>query len=116
MSSLGDIQQTYSLLQQIYDLMNQIETKSETTEHKLQRTYNQAILLNQILQRSITLFRRMGLPPDIDSAIYKAQRLISIMNQVRLAAVALYAGPGGVIIAGLSLLMVGLDVGDLMMG
>lgn len=115
MSSLGEIQQIHSMLQQIDKLLSEIDGKSTITEQKLQKVATQAIMINQILQRSITLFRRLGLPEDIDSAIYKIQRLISIMNQVRLAAIALYAGPGGVIIAGLSLLMVALDVGDLMM-
>ena len=104
------------MLQQISVLLNEIDVKSGNTKQRLQNTINQTLLLNQALNKSIALFRRMGLPEGVDSAIYKMQRLIQIINQVRLASIALYAGPGGVIIAGLSLLMVALDVGDLMMG
>ena len=116
---MSNIQQTYNLLQQIYDLMNQIENKTVTTEDKLYKTAIQATLVNQLLNKTIGLFRKMGLPPQIDSLVMKAQRLIGIINQVRLAVVALNAAmigtPGGAFIAGISFLMIVLDVGDLMM-
>lgn len=115
MSSLGDIQQIHAMLQQISRLLDEVDTKTSTTEKNLQKVATQALYVQQVINRSITLMRRMGLPEDVGNAIYKLQRLISIINQVRLASIALYAGPGGVILAGLSLLMVAMDVGDLAM-
>ena len=110
---MSNIQQTYNLLQQMYDLMNQIENKTETTDQKLQKTLTQATYLNQVLNKSLLLFRKMGLPEDIENIISKFHRLLMIINQVKLASVALYAG--NPLLAGLSLLMVALDVGDMMM-
>ena len=103
----------------MYALMNQIENKTVTTEEKLQKTATQAILVNQLLNKTIGLFRRMGLPEQIDSIVFKMQRLMGIIFQVRLAIVALNAAmigtPGGALIAGISFLMIAMDVGDLMM-
>lgn len=54
----------------------------------------------------------MGLPEDVNSAIVHIQRLISIMNQARLAAIALNmaSGPVGWALAGVGLAATGVMV------
>jgi len=39
--------------------------------------------------QTLGLFRRMGLPENVEAAVAQVQRLISIINQLRLAIVAL---------------------------
>jgi len=47
-----------------------------------------------LLFRTLALMQRLGLPENIQAAVTQIQRLISIMNQLRLAAIALQAASG----------------------
>ena len=118
--SLGETQQIFILLNEINNLLDAIDAKCVTTEVKLNRVTTQAIMTTQILTKISSIMRRLGLPEDVERALMKLQRLISIANQLRLvihATNAAMAGtPGGALIAGLGLLMMTLDVGDIMMG
>ena len=118
--SLGETQQIFILLTEINNLLDAIDTKAVNTEAKVQRVAIQTALLNQALQKSLIILRRLGLPEDVNSAVMKLQRLIGIANQLRLVIYALNAAmtgtPAGAILAGLGLIMVALDVGDIIMG
>jgi hypothetical protein len=119
MSSLGDIQQIHSMLQQISRLLDEVDTKADAVKPRLESVTAEAALVNQALQKSLTLFQRMGLPENVEFAITVIQRLIMIANQLRLTIVALNAmmagTPGGALLFGISAAMVAMDVGDLMM-
>jgi len=117
--SLAETQQIFNLLTQIDSLLSNIETKTQTIPNKLQKVATQTVMIQQALTRTITLLRRMGMPEHLDAAAQKVLRFISLMNQARLAAIALSAAlagtPGGLLmltLAGLGLIM---DTGDLMM-
>lgn len=118
--SLAETQQIFLLLTEIDALLDKIETKTVTTEKKLQRVATQTVLVNQILLKTLNILRRMGLPEEINSVVMKLQRLIGIANQMRLVIYALNAAmmgtPAGAILAGLGMIMVALDVGDILMG
>lgn len=47
-----------------------------------------------VLYRTLGLMRRLGLPEDMEVAVTTVQRLIMVMNQLRLAAIALQAASG----------------------
>ena len=55
MSSLGEIQQIYSMLQEIDSLLAKIGTVAEKAEEQIQKLMPQALYLQQILNRTITL-------------------------------------------------------------
>jgi hypothetical protein len=63
-------------------------------------------ILNTALSRGVTLLKRLGLPEDVEQAYVRIQRLIQVINQMRLAATALQAtafgGPVGGLIAAIS--------------
>jgi len=75
--------------------------------------------LQTVAYRTLGLFRRLGLPEPIDSAIAKVQRFIAVANQARLTCLALNAAmattPFGWLLFGLSAATLALDAGDLMM-
>ena len=47
-----------------------------------------------ILFRTLSLLRRAGLPENVDDAIAKVQRLIAILNALRLTLIAVQAASG----------------------
>ena len=47
-----------------------------------------------LIFRTISLLRRMGLPEEVDAAIVKLQRLITILNMARLTIIAYQAASG----------------------
>ena len=118
--SLAETQQIFIMLTEIEQILGRIDVKAADTEEKLQRVATQTIMLQQALMKTITILRRLGLPEEINSAIIKLQRIIAIANQLRLVIYALNAAmagtPAGAILAGLGLIMVALDVGDIIMG
>ena len=118
--SLAETQQIFLLLTEIDKLLGQIDIKTVDTEKKIQRVATQTIMLRQILTKTLGILRRLGLPENVDSAIFKIQRMIGIANQLRLVIYSLNAAmvgtPGGAILAGLGLFMVALDFGDILMG
>jgi len=76
MSSLGDIQQIYSLLQEIDQLLSRIEVHSQTTETKVRSTIQSVQRLEQVMLRYLAIAKRMGLPEDIDRAINFVSQMI----------------------------------------
>jgi len=69
------------------------------------REARQEVLQFQVaLSASLSLFRRLGLPPKINEAISRIQRMIMFANQARLAVLAFYAasGPLGWIMFGIA--------------
>lgn len=75
--------------------------------------------LQAAVYKTLGLFRRLGLPEPIDSAITKIQRFIAIANQARLTVIALNAAmattPFGWILFGVSAATLVLDAGDFIM-
>jgi hypothetical protein len=71
---------------------------NEEVSFTLQLTVDQTITelrrLQTAIHQSLALFTKMGLPPEINKQITLIQRSISVMNQARLAAIALHAGLG----------------------
>lgn len=80
-------------------------------------TLEQARKLQTVLYRGLGLMRRLGLPEEIDSAIAKVQRLISILNMLRLTMIAVHvaAGPIGWALALIGVATFALDFGDFVM-
>jgi len=79
-------------------------------------TLSQARRLQTVLYRGLGLMRRLGLPPEIDAAIAKIQRLIGILNTLRLTMIAVHAasGPIGWALALIGVATFALDFGDFM--
>jgi len=72
-------------------------------ERDLQRATPILAEMNQLLQQSLGLLGRMGLPEEIEAQIRQVQRLITVLNQLRLTLIAIQAasGPYGWAIAAL---------------
>lgn len=47
-----------------------------------------------LIYRTLGLMRRLGMPEDLNAAMITMQKLITVMNQLRLAAIALQAASG----------------------
>ena len=71
-------------------------------------------LLRTFLTRTLALMRRLGLPEDIERGATVIQRFIMLLNQARLAALALQAasGPVGWGIAAVGVAGTALTAGD----
>jgi len=82
---------------------------NEEVSFTLQLTVDQTITelrrLQTAIYQSLALFRRMGMPEELDKGIILMQRAIMIMNQARLSAIALHAslGPIGWVLAGVGI-------------
>lgn len=87
----------------------------EDVSFTLQLTVDEAVTELRRLQsaafQTIALLRKMGLPEDFDEAAQKIQMIISLLNQARLAAIALNAasGPTGWVLAGVGLAATGIQ-------
>jgi hypothetical protein len=82
-------------------------TVSFSLEVNVEKAHENIRKLQTLLYRTLGLFRRLGLPEQIDSAIMKVQRFIAVMNQARLAAAAFQTAVGPIgwglaIVGGLS--------------
>lgn len=69
-------------------------TVSFSLEVNVQKAYENVRQLQTILYRTFALWRRAGLPEDVDEAISKIQQIISLLNQMRLTAIAAYTATG----------------------
>jgi len=82
---------------------------SEAVSFTLQLTVDQAVTELRRVQtfayQTLSLMRKLGLPEDMEEAAVRVQRLIFVMNQARLAAIALHAasGPIGWALAGIGI-------------
>lgn len=74
--------------------------------------------VQQLLQRSLTLISRLTGNEEIDGAIMKIQRMIGVLNMLRLTMIALHAasGPVGWALAAIGVIGAGLSAGELLMG
>jgi len=91
------------------------EGVSFSLEVNVDKAYTNARKLQTILYRALGLFRRLGLPENIDQGIMRMQRFIALLNQARLATIALSAasGPYGWAIAGIGLAATVVSTNDL---
>ena len=91
-------------------------TVSFSLEINVEKAYTNMRKLQTILYRALGLFRRLGLPENIDHAIVRMQRFIALLNQARLATIALSAASGqyGWAIAGIGLAATVVSTNDLM--
>lgn len=67
---------------------------SFSLEVNVEPGYTTVRRLQTLIYRTLGLFRRMGLPEKLDEAISKVQRFIMVVNQARLAVIALNAASG----------------------
>ena len=83
----------------------------------IEDAYEEIRRLQTVLYRIMGLLRRMGLPEEIDEAIAKIQRLITILNTLRLTIAALHAaaGPIGWLLAGVSMITTGATISEYIM-
>jgi len=92
---------------------------SEDISFSLQLTVEDAVSnirqLQTVAYQTLTLLKRMGLSEDINDAITKIQRIISVLNSARLAMIALQAatGPMGWALAGVGLVATGFQAYDM---
>ena len=91
------------------------ETVSFSLEVNVDKAVSDLHKYETVLYRVLGLWLRMGLPPEIEAQVRYLQRLIAILNQARLAALALQAasGPVGWALAGVGFLTMALSSGEL---
>ena len=79
-------------------------TVSFSLEVNVEKAYEDIRKLEMLLYRIIGLFRRLGMPEDVEQAIIKVQKAIAILNMYRLtvAAAQAAAGPIGWALLGIS--------------
>jgi hypothetical protein len=85
MSSLGDIQQIYTMLQEVDRLLSKIDAHADSTTEKtktLQHSFNQ---LEQVALRYLLIARRLGLPDDAQRALDLLARTIIMLRQAQIA-------------------------------
>ena len=89
---------------------------SFSLEVNVEKAYPEVRKLQTLIYRTLGLFRRMGLPENIDNAIAKWQRAIMVANSLRLALLALQAasGPIGWGLAGVGFVAGGFAAADMM--
>ena len=81
------------------------EGVSFSLEVNVETAYENIRKIETVVYRLFGLFRRLGLPEKIDDAIMKVQRLIAVLNSLRLTIIALQAASGPL---GLALALMGL--------
>lgn len=94
--------------------MSSDETVSFSLEINVQQAYTEIRRLQTLLYRTLGLVRRFGLPENAEAMITQIQRLITLLNSLRLSliAVQMAAGPVGWALAGVSLLATAMTAGD----
>lgn len=70
------------------------EVVSFSFEINVKEAYRDIRRIQTILYRTISILRRMGLPEDVEKAITLIQRLITLLNQLRLTMIALESATG----------------------
>lgn len=66
-------------------------TVSFSLEVNVEKAYENVRRLQTVFYRTLSLARRMGLPENLEAQIRVIQRLINILNQLRLAYIAVRA-------------------------
>jgi hypothetical protein len=114
MSSLGDIQQIYTTLMRIDDLLEKVTEKSETFKNEAGHATGALRELEYVSYRLISIFSRLGLPPQIDEAISKVQRLILVIRMLHSASMLFeLSTPYGWILGGITLAGAAIGVGSM---
>lgn len=95
--------------------MSEDHIVSFSLEVNVEQAYEDLRRVQTILYRTISILRRMGLPEDVNQAIATIQRLIALVNQARLAIIALQtaSGPIGWGMALLAAATIPLTAGDM---
>jgi len=70
------------------------EGVSFSLEVNVEPAYTSLRRIQTLLYRTLGLFRRFGLPENVDRAIAKWQNFIMVLNQARLAVAAFQAATG----------------------
>lgn len=85
--------------------MSEDHTVSFSLELNVQQALTRLRAVQAVAFRLLGLFRRLGLPENIDAAIGRLQRFIMLANQARLAAIAFQtaAGPVGIAFAAIGI-------------
>ena len=74
--------------------MSSEETVTFNLELNVEQAISEIRRLETLLFRSIALARRLGLPEDIDSAVYKIQRLIMVVRLAHSTLIAFQTASG----------------------
>lgn len=74
--------------------MSANEEVSFTLTLTVEQSITELRRLQTAIYKSLELFRRMGMPEELDKAIMVIQRMISVVRQLEIAAIALHAGLG----------------------
>lgn len=107
MSSLSDIQQMHNMLQEMDRMLSRINTGLNDAELNAQKAQAQFRQLESVALRYLVIAQRIGLPPDVNTAIQLISRMIIAVRQLEqtmiLAQAALAgAGPIGWAVLGAS--------------
>jgi hypothetical protein len=115
MSSLGDIQQIYNLLQQIDALLTKIESHSKTTDRDIKQVTESYDKLEQVALRYLAIANRLGFTGDAQATITTIAQLIVMARQAQIAFSMLEAsmGPVGWAMFAASGIMIGLSATEL---
>lgn len=93
--SLAQIQELYARLQACDEILQKLKTEMDTTQVKAEVLHIRLDRVNRVLMRTLTFIRRMsGGNDDLEYIISKMQRVITVMNTLRIAAMMMYAGMG----------------------
>jgi hypothetical protein len=78
--SLGEIGQVYSVLQEIDVILGKLEVKTNTLRTETVHVVGALREVEYMFYRISSLLSRLGLPPEVDEAINKIQRLILMIR------------------------------------
>jgi hypothetical protein len=94
-SQFSQIQQMYADLQACDEILQKLKTEMENTQVQAEVLHIRLDRVNRVLMRTLTFIRRMsGGNDDLEYLMSKMQRVISVMNTLRIAAMMMYAGMG----------------------
>lgn len=88
MSSLGEIQQIYSLLQQIEELLNNIQVHNTEIKRNLPQTRESLRVFNQLEEvalRYLTLSNKIAGSDDATQLINTLSRVLVTLRQIQMA-------------------------------
>jgi len=107
MSSLGDIQQMYSMLQEMDRMLSRINTGLNDAEINAKKTQEQFDRLESIALRYMVIVGRLGLPEDANMLLQKVAMMIIALKQLEMTIIATQAvlagsGPVGWLALGAS--------------
>ena len=113
MSSLGDIQQVYQMLQEIDRILTKLNANLKTMETQTKATTESWKDLEQVSLRYLTLMStRANLPEDQQKAITVLAQVAVAAYAAQLAVTSFMAatGPVGIAFAAMGLMMSGLSI------